>query len=247
MPTTADTPCHASYVQRLEERVAELESLLPRESVDHIHAAPNAPPASFFQPADAHAGAHTLAAPVYTNQQTHIGAVRQRPLPDRGAPQPVPASHHHRQPSTPESPLDALGQLSHGLYGTEAAVAHSLSQHQHQQYSPANARAVDNSEPPPVEAPCVGVDLERFLVQTYFDMAQSQYPVLLRHEFLQWAESWSLGTDVLQASTRWKGFFIYMVYAIAFLMTKSRVNGPTRSRVRVFSGLAGLSLARSIG
>ncbi|EPE09351.1 transcriptional activator protein acu [Ophiostoma piceae UAMH 11346] len=232
------------YVQRLEERVAELESLIPRESVDHIHAALNARPVSSFQPADSHAYSHHAApsthahphahshshAPVHTNQQTYVGAAHQRPLPDRVAPQPSPTSHHHRQPTTPESPLDVLGQLSHGLYGAEAAVTNAHAQQQQQQYSPMNARAADNSEPPPVEAPCVGADLERFLVQTYFDMAQSQYPILLRHEFLQWAESWSLGTDVLQASTRWKGFFVYMVYAIAFLMTKSRVNGPTRSR-----------------
>lgn len=62
-----------------------------------------------------------------------------------------------------------------------------------------------------VEALDLNLEMERFLTQTYFDMAHSQYPLLLKHEFLQMAEAWRGSRDNLPASMRWKGFFIYMV------------------------------------
>jgi hypothetical protein len=54
-------------------------------------------------------------------------------------------------------------------------------------------------------------ETESFLIQTYFEMAHSQYPFLLKHQFLEWAESWRSQRDTIPASMRWKGFFVYMV------------------------------------
>ncbi|EXJ78707.1 hypothetical protein A1O1_09109 [Capronia coronata CBS 617.96] len=61
-------------------------------------------------------------------------------------------------------------------------------------------------------------------------MAHTQYPFLVKHEFMQWAESWKAHKDSLPQALRWKGFFVNMVFAIAFLMTKARMNGPVRSQ-----------------
>jgi hypothetical protein len=59
--------------------------------------------------------------------------------------------------------------------------------------------------------PELDVALEQYLIQTYFDMAHCQYPMLLKHQFLQWAESWRVSGGTLPTSMKWKGFFVYMV------------------------------------
>ncbi|RAO67306.1 uncharacterized protein BHQ10_003318 [Talaromyces amestolkiae] len=86
-----------------------------------------------------------------------------------------------------------------------------------------------NDETSP-DMPDLGYEMEQFLIQTYFEMAHSQYPMLLRHQFLKWYESWRTERAKLPVAIRWKGFFVYMVYAIAFLMTKSRINGEIRAQ-----------------
>lgn len=61
------------------------------------------------------------------------------------------------------------------------------------------------------EVPDLDLETERFLTQTYFDMAHSQYPFILKQEFLLWAASWRASRDSLPPASRWKGFFVYMV------------------------------------
>ena len=61
------------------------------------------------------------------------------------------------------------------------------------------------------DAPDMSLDLERFLVQTYFDMAHCQYPFLVKHDFLEWVEMWRLHQDNLPETSKWKGFFVNMV------------------------------------
>lgn len=63
----------------------------------------------------------------------------------------------------------------------------------------------------PLETPALDPESEQFLIQTYFNMAHSQYPLLLKHEFLRWAEAWRAERDAIHPSMRWKGFFVYMV------------------------------------
>uniref|UniRef100_A0A8H7KCW2 Xylanolytic transcriptional activator regulatory domain-containing protein n=1 Tax=Bionectria ochroleuca TaxID=29856 RepID=A0A8H7KCW2_BIOOC len=60
-------------------------------------------------------------------------------------------------------------------------------------------------------------------------MAHSQYPFLLKHQFLEWMDNWRNDRTSLPLETRWKAFIVCMVYAIAFLMTKARVNGRDRA------------------
>lgn len=99
---------------------------------------------------------------------------------------------------TPSSLLDGHLDLSnHGLFGAMSGIDNPFH----------SARQSEVS----AEAPELGAELERFLIRTYFDMAHPQYPILLKHEFVQWAESWRDGGDTLPASMRWKGFFVYMV------------------------------------
>ena len=87
---------------------------------------------------------------------------------------------------------------------------------------------ISNQTPPAMqddfsaEALDVDSDTERFLFQTYFDMAHSQYPFLLKHQFLEWAQSWKDRGHVVPESTRWKGFFVYMVCIIGYSNTIRR-------------------------
>ncbi|CAK7223144.1 hypothetical protein SCUCBS95973_005078 [Sporothrix curviconia] len=218
----------SSYVQRLEERVAQLETLIPQESIDHINAtygqvAPSTPPVARIEarPEGSIRAASVVRPPP--------------PAPPPAPPPTLPPSHYHDRldnmdnmdgmdsmTANPESPLD---MLSHGLFGAVTSIANIAHYPHHHFLSPP---AGQPDEAPPAEVPYLAPELKRFLIHTYFDMAQSQYPVLLRHEFLDWAETWVPDSDAQNA--QWKGFFVYMVYAIAFVMTKSRVNGPVRGK-----------------
>lgn len=57
----------------------------------------------------------------------------------------------------------------------------------------------------------LGGQVQQFLIQTYFEMAHTQYPFLLKQEFLQWADSWNAHKDSLPSRLWWKGFFVNMV------------------------------------
>ncbi|KAH8895609.1 hypothetical protein GQ53DRAFT_682232 [Thozetella sp. PMI_491] len=230
------------YVQRLEERVAELESLLPQESLDHITAAgrrssrslPPTQPLPALGPPIPPPGSVPVAGPILASGSisrfgAQVQTVSQPPIvaPFMSSEQDHPAFPDHLEDSPAEyqtvhlrsptplanAPIDVL---SPALLGAVAGI-----------YSSANPRAQDDAA---IEEPDLDLELERFLIHTFFEMAHSQYPILLKHEFLQWAESWRSGADALSNTTMWRGFFIYMVYAIAFLMTKSRINGPARSQ-----------------
>lgn len=61
------------------------------------------------------------------------------------------------------------------------------------------------------EALDLGLDEERRLLETYFRMAHSQYPILLRHEVLQWVEAWRANHENPMDNVRWQAFFVHMV------------------------------------
>lgn len=55
------------------------------------------------------------------------------------------------------------------------------------------------------------IQTEQFLIQTYFEMAHSQYPFLLKHQFLKWIDNWRNDRTSLPLEMRWKAFIVYMV------------------------------------
>ena len=61
----------------------------------------------------------------------------------------------------------------------------------------------------------LSLEEERALLETYFRMAHSQYPILLRHEVLQWIEAWRQQSDNPLDQTRWQAFFVHMVGCIS--------------------------------
>ncbi|CAK7232800.1 hypothetical protein SCUCBS95973_008379 [Sporothrix curviconia] len=60
------------------------------------------------------------------------------------------------------------------------------------------------------DVPLLEPDLEQFLLQVYFKMAQTQYPFMIKHEILQWAELRRQGAGAFYGEARWKAFFVYM-------------------------------------
>ncbi|EEU36782.1 uncharacterized protein NECHADRAFT_88944 [Fusarium vanettenii 77-13-4] len=202
------------YVQRLEERVAQLESLVPQESLDHIHTRPPDEPATSrirTTPNDNSPGRH-LQGPGSAHSRDDDHRTRSSRL---------------EWPSNQEFSL-----INSNLMPTAQSTLDSLGSHLFEAITGIPTQHARREEPTP-EALDLDSDLERFLIQTYFEMAHSQYPLLLRHEFLGWADSWRRGKRACPPEEQWKGF---MVYSIAFLMAKRRINGPMRSehRRRVF-------------
>ncbi|ETS84225.1 hypothetical protein PFICI_02250 [Pestalotiopsis fici W106-1] len=194
---TALSPDPPSYVQRLEERVAQLESLIPQERLDHIDAAlqqdqdmsdsrPEIQP-SINNPAQSFRAPSQFSSPLQ-NDVDIVGPWAQTPSENGG-------------------PTDIFGTLS-GIYSPPLQTS---------------------SEEAARELPELDTAAEQSLIQIYFDMAQSQYPFLLKHEVINWAESWRTEKDTSSLVSKWKGFFVYMVYSIALLMTKTRVDGTTKS------------------
>ncbi|KAK9771659.1 putative Fungal-specific transcription factor domain-containing protein [Seiridium cardinale] len=192
-------PLEADYVQRLEERVAQLEALIPQERLDHIDAAQQRDQLrsdSKSELRSSHDASHSYQA---ANQ---LESPLQYETGKFGAAVPWEAT------PAAKGPTDIFGALS-GIYSPQLQMGHDEA-----------VREVPDLDP----------ETERSLTQTYFDMAHSQYPFLLKHEFLQWAESWRTARDSLTSTCHWKGFFVHMVYSIAFLMTKTRPNGLTKSQ-----------------
>ncbi|KAH7006976.1 fungal-specific transcription factor domain-containing protein [Ilyonectria destructans] len=231
-------PLEHDYVQRLEERVALLESVIPQESLDHINATQPQEISVYNNVPQPQESLESINA---TQSQETFDSIHVAQPPD----QPISAARTGIQLSLAPSHdyQDYSGQLdspvqqevdiplpvsmplaftppdnvSPGLFGALSGISNQ-------------ALPIVQDHRTTVEALGLNMEMERFLTQTYFDMAHSQYPLLLKHEFLQMAEAWRGSRDNLPASMRWKGFFIYMVYAIAFMMTKARINGQMRSQ-----------------
>ncbi|RSL52130.1 hypothetical protein CEP53_008184 [Fusarium sp. AF-6] len=197
------------YVQRLEERIAQLESLVPQESLDHIHTRPPDEPVTSrirTTPNDNSPGRH-LQGP---------GSAHSRD------------DDHRTRSSRLEWPSNQEFSLIHSnLMPTARSTPDNLGSHLFEAITGIPTQNAQREEPTP-EALDLDLDLERFLIQTYFEMAHSQYPLLLRHEFLGWADSWRRDKRACPPEEQWKGF---MVYSIAFLMAKRRINGPMRSEL----------------
>ncbi|KAH7176894.1 fungal-specific transcription factor domain-containing protein [Dactylonectria macrodidyma] len=235
---TSKLPLEHDYVRRLEERIAQLESIIPQESLDHIDAAQHH---DTFDHLNAVQPQQTLdninVAPLQENVHLGIDAQSRDQLIHETTTenQPLPSTSHSYQDYTAQldspvhneaaipvpAPLSLAftppEHLSPGLFGGLSNVS-NMALPAIQNHS-ATAAALE-----------LDLEMERFLTQTYFDMAHSQYPLLLKHQFLQMAETWRNSRDVLPVSERWNGFFVYMVYAIAYMMTKARINGQMRSQ-----------------
>lgn len=117
----------------------------------------------------------------------------------------APTAVQYDTPSLPTSSPLAVTSLDVSNLGIFGALSNINNRAQ-----PSTAM---NDETSP-DMPDLGYEMEQFLIQTYFEMAHSQYPMLLRHQFLKWYESWRTERAKLPVAIRWKGFFVYMVCAM---------------------------------
>ncbi|KAF7560398.1 hypothetical protein G7046_g3763 [Stylonectria norvegica] len=181
------------YVQSLETRIAQLESLLPQERLDHLNLAeldepPISPPPRNRM--EVQRASHHSFTPGRASQGEDN--------PPRPSSSPMEFDTIHPIISQPVHNPSPLEFPSPGLVQAVSSMLDQLQPSVRDEASP--RESLPSSE------------LEQFLIQTYFDMAHCQYPMLLKHEVINWAYTWRSYGEDLPTEIKWQGFFVNMIY-----------------------------------
>ncbi|KAK6063395.1 fungal specific transcription factor domain-containing protein [Seiridium cupressi] len=224
----------SQYVKALEERIAELESLDPQQSLDHMRASvqgqqrrtsSNSAVSCQVQPSDRQS----------TNGVSSIGASRPRTtsVPDTD----LSVVEDNDVISTRTGPrtrlLSYTEDLSrrsiwtnkdepdtgfdHLIFGLIASP--SIPRDVNSEPSVAGQDEVPIGKLPTSQFSEVDIssEVKELLLQTYRERAQVQYPFLHWDTFLTWHASW-VESSVSPSKSRWQGFFVNLAYATALLL-----------------------------
>jgi hypothetical protein len=226
MPTAPAPRPHveSEYVRVLEERIAELESLDPQQSLDHIRAV------SDISSSNNAPILRDLPQPIPRRQSIANGS-RPEMMPNNTIYQETP---HRRISGSMTDPSlgnafsaeqgqeeDTNDHLILGLVASPSAPRfdHTLSvsdasplthyvNSREKEYSPHSAVA------------SLPAELETLLLEAYRERAQAQYPFFHWDSFLQWQSEWKSCPPSELMSRSWQGFFINLVYATSLLLLR---------------------------
>ena len=203
------------YVRVLEERIAELESLDPQQSLDHL----GQPIASPQQRQNLQTSPTSGPPPTNSALATSSSPGRQ-------------SSRMQRPPSvlSGSSPGYALASgaddesdLDHLIFGliTSPSSQRAPQDASTLQASPAHQGSAsdgyDLSSTPNMDLP---LDLQDLLLEAYRERAQAQYPFLHWNTFLTWHSEWRSATPRDLDKRSWQGFFVNIVYATSLLLLR---------------------------
>jgi hypothetical protein len=213
------------YVKALEERIAQLESLDPQQSLDHIHGSRNGHDNSLSE----------LRRTVSINSQSANHA-RQRTASFRNhqdseslqvAEQTTPASIRaaattllHEFPEADISENDQDPDIDHLILGLAASPG--IPREPPQSTSPATTLPCATSDEkaflPHALIASIPRDVSDLLLGVYRERAQAQYPFFHWDTFLSWHESWKTCPPTQFSKRSWQGFFVNVTYATALLL-----------------------------
>lgn len=225
----------SQYVKALERRVAELETLDPRQSQDHMDPRPssheanregeedegrrNARPHPPQPPGKSSAHEDSSSGRKRSSAEDLCGAADAAHSP--GLPAPPRPPNHSREPASRTAAWmaedDADADIDHMIFGL--VTSPSVPRDDNSELSPQIrdsilAERLQSSRDP---RPEIGLELEEFLLGTYRERAQAQYPFFHWDTYLAWHACWNGRASDL-AREQWQGFFVNLVYASALLL-----------------------------
>ncbi|ETS80065.1 hypothetical protein PFICI_07594 [Pestalotiopsis fici W106-1] len=230
LPTEPAPRSHveSQYVKALEERIAELESLDPQQSLDHMlgsvrgqqrRTSSNSTLSYHVQPPERPS----------TNGTSSIGVLRPRTLADTNEDDTAPSPKSgprtrlasytgvptRRSMLTNDDESDT--GFDHMIFGLIASP--SAPRDDGSEPSPATHDEISGGRPPTshFQRGEITPELRELLLETYRDRAQVQYPFLHWPTFLEWHVSW-VEDSFPSSRTRWQGFFVNLAYATALLL-----------------------------
>tara|TARA_R110002003_G_scaffold27_23_gene1502 strand:+ start:6824 stop:8308 length:1485 start_codon:yes stop_codon:yes gene_type:complete len=206
----------SEYVRNLEERVAELESRDPLQSLDHLGRTTigaDESRGSNISP-NSDGAVCTIEPPTSASPGAQRTSAQRRPSGLSGAsPRNVLAVGHDEEPGLDHlvfglitSPATSRQDVHHA--GSQASPAARLSA-SHEKFYAAHLLVAQ-----------LPLDLEESLLEAYRERAQAQYPFFHWETFLLWATEWRSCFPSTIGEQAWQGFFVNMVYATSLLLLR---------------------------
>ncbi|KAF2123018.1 hypothetical protein BDV96DRAFT_639569 [Lophiotrema nucula] len=231
----------SEYVRVLEERIAELESLDPQQSQDHIRTSNGA----IGHENQVRLPARTERSSNGTHADVASGATGVSPEEQRRRPSRSIADSSPNNTYTAEEEDDSgMDHLIFGLVASPSAarieqsvLSSEASPNLHQPPSS------DREFRPYASVASIPPELEDLLLEAYRERAQAQYPFFHWDTFLQWHAEWRDCPPAEQRSRSWQGFFVNLVYATSLILLRRPSIG--RSDAQMFYR-TGISLLPSV-
>ena len=227
IPTEPDPRQHVEteYVRALEERIAQLESLDPQQSLDHIHGSRNGhdsgpPDLRRTTSSNSHGTDQTHQRTASLPQQNHSESPH---LPEQTTPASIRAAATtllHEFPEADLSENDQDPDIDHLIFGLAASPG--AQREPQQSASPATTLRPNNSDDkvfmPHALIASIPRDVSDLLLGVYRERAQAQYPFFHWDTFISWHLSWKSCPPSQFAKRSWQGFFVNVTYATALLL-----------------------------
>lgn len=220
----------SEYVRILERRIAELESLDPQQSLDHL-GRPSDRPVQELNPGTSPASGGI--------PSSGVRGATASPSVQRIAPPRRPSILSGSSPGYPiASGLDDEPDLNHLIFGLIASPSAQFPVHD-ATVTPTNpepgqavlqsAHALLDSMPP---------EVEEVLLNAYRERAQAQYPFFHWDTFITWHSEWKhcLPGDLKERA--WQGFFINLVYATSLVLLRQQCTATFNAREFYNSGIS---------
>ena len=196
----------SEYVRVLEERIAELESLDPQQSLDNLGGA--------YSRSDRLASIETSPANAGMENRDTTGS-KASPSIQRKTVPPQQSVHSSSSPAYPMVPsFEEEPDLNHLVFGL---IASPSAQDLVQDGSATVTRPVEDAHALVANVP---LHHATSLLDAYRERAQAQYPFFHWDTFLTWHSEWkhSLACDLNERA--WQGFFVNLVYATSLVLLR---------------------------
>ncbi|KAF2710170.1 hypothetical protein K504DRAFT_376730 [Pleomassaria siparia CBS 279.74] len=196
------------YVRVLEERIAQLESLDPQQSLDHIRENANLAPAlDGSGRAPSRIDAVTASVAIYREpSHRRTSGTTDMSFGNAFAAGQEEEDNDHLILGLVASP--SAPRHEHGLSVSDASPIAHFGTSPEQEYT---RHSLIESMP---------TELERVLLEAYRERAQAQYPFLHWGSFLQWHSEWKCCPRGDFKSRSWQGFFVNLVNATSLLLLR---------------------------
>ena len=216
------------YVRVLEERIAELESLDPQQSLDHIRRPSVVPDGSVTAVDRPSNGIHRGV----TNSVEIVSPNESR----RRASKSIAES----SPAYPPDEDEDSG-MDHLILGLVASPAVARMDQSVSETSPnvgdpsTQGRRDHGSQLPSTNLPDDLIDL---MLEAFRERAQTQYPFLHWDTFLEWHASWKNCPPTEIRFRAWQGFFVNVVFATSLILLRRPTIGTSDAQTFYRKGIS---------
>ncbi|KAH7129821.1 hypothetical protein B0J13DRAFT_132630 [Dactylonectria estremocensis] len=229
------------YMRALEERIAELESMDPGQSLDHMQGS-----ASKGRSVAIHDNGRTTSIPNHSlgdaNHERQMdmlepsNTIDASPLGRRFST--VPSHPQHSPLGTFSLGDDSDSEIDHAIPGL--ITSPSTQRDDYNGDSPSVNLNSPRDRVHPAQALVAGVsrDVEETLLTAYRERTQAQYPFFYWGTFLEWHAEWKRCPPADIGSRMWQGFFVNLVYSTALLVLSLTRIGKSDARTFYKCGIA---------